>query len=49
MTILANSLTPNQIYQFMVTMTHRRNASFQATGYLTVKVENTKPELVVIG
>jgi hypothetical protein len=48
-TILANSLAPNQTYQFMVTMTHCRNTSVQATGYLTVQVEDTTPELVVIG
>jgi hypothetical protein len=48
-TILANSLAPNQTYQFRVTMNHSGNSSYQATGYVTVKVEDSKPQLIVIG
>lgn len=47
-TILAGSLTPNQTYQFVVYMVNRKNSSFQATGYVIVKVEDTEPQLVAI-
>ena len=33
----------------MVNMTNRRNATVQATGYLLVHVDDTRPQLVVIG
>jgi hypothetical protein len=49
MTILSGSLQSNRTYQFMVNMGNRRNASVQATGYVLVKVEDTRPQLIVIG
>ena len=49
MTILSGSLEINQTYQFLVVMINRRNGSHQATGYLLVKVEDTKPQLIAIG
>ena len=48
LTILANSLQPNQTYQFMVIMENRINTTLQATGYLLVQVEDTQSELIVI-
>ncbi len=48
LTILSNSLTPNQTYQFMVYMENLRNSSIRATGYLLVQVDNTQPQLIVI-
>ena len=33
----------------MVHMQNRRNASLQATGYLLVRVDDTHPQLVVVG
>lgn len=48
-TITAGSLTPNQTYQFVVYMINRRNSSLQATGYVIVKVEYTKPQLIAVG
>ena len=47
-TILADSLTPNKTYQFVVYMVNRRNSSFQAAGYVLVKIEYTKPQLIAI-
>ena len=49
LTILAGSLQSNRTYQFMVNMTNRRNASRQATGYVLVKVEDTRPHMILIG
>ena len=49
LTILAGSLQPNRTYQFMVYMENRRNSSRQATGYVLVKVEDTRPQLIAIG
>ena len=48
LTILANSLKPNQTYQFMVSMTNRQNSSRQATAYLLVQVEDTQPQLIAV-
>ncbi|CAF1470214.1 unnamed protein product [Adineta ricciae] len=48
-TILANSLRSNRTYQFMVQMENRRNASLQATGYVLVKVDDTRPYMILIG
>ena len=47
--ILAASFQPNRTYQWMVYMENRRNASVQATGFVLVQVEETRPVLVVIG
>ena len=47
-TILAGSLTSNQTYQFVAYLVNRRNSSFQATGYVIVKIEDTKPQLVAV-
>jgi hypothetical protein len=49
LTILSGSLQSNRTYQFMVYMENRRNSSLQATGYVLVKVEDTRPQLIVIG
>ncbi len=49
LTILGGSLQPNQIYQFMVYMENRKNASIQATGYVLVTVEPTQPQLIAVG
>ncbi len=49
LTIRGGSLRPNQIYQFMVFMENRKNASIQATGYVLVTVEPTNPQLIAIG
>lgn len=48
-TIFGKTLRSNRTYQFMVQMESRRNASSQATGYVLVKVEDTRPQLIVIG
>ena len=49
MTILSGSLQSNRTYQFMVEMENRRNSSQQATGYVLVKVEDTRRQLIAIG
>lgn len=49
LTILSNSLQSNRTYQIMVQMENRQNSSQQATGYVLVKVENTRPQLIAIG
>ncbi|CAF4292472.1 unnamed protein product, partial [Adineta steineri] len=49
LTILGGSLLLNQIYQFMVYMENRKNSSIQATGYVLVTVDDTHPQLIVIG
>jgi hypothetical protein len=33
----------------MVQMTNRQNSSIQATGYVLVQVEDTNPQMIVIG
>ncbi|UJR08126.1 hypothetical protein I4U23_012402 [Adineta vaga] len=47
--ILPGSLQTNQMYQFMVYMESRKNSSIQATGYVLVTVEITRPQLIIIG
>ena len=47
--ILSKSLQSNRTYQFMVRMKNLRNSSIQATGYVLVKVEDTRSQLIVIG
>jgi hypothetical protein len=49
LTIIGGSLQPNQIYQFMVYMENRKNASIQATGYVLVTVQPTQPKLIAVG
>jgi hypothetical protein len=49
LTILAESLQSNRTYQFMVYMQNRQSPSLQATGYVLVKVVDTRPEMIVIG
>ena len=48
-TILSQSLQSNRTYQFMVHMENRFNSSLQATGYVLVKVEDTRSQMIVIG
>jgi hypothetical protein len=48
-TILGGSLQSNRTYQFMVYMESRRNSSAQATGYVLVKVEDTRSQMIAIG
>jgi hypothetical protein len=47
-TILAGSLKYNHKYQFVVSMTNRRNLTSQATGYVTVNVDNSRPQMVAV-
>ncbi|UJR09103.1 hypothetical protein I4U23_013350 [Adineta vaga] len=49
LTIVSGTLESNQMYQFMVYMENRKNASIQATGFVIVTIEDTLPKLVVIG
>ncbi len=49
MTIFAGSLKSNRTYEFMVQMENRRNSSIQATGYVLVKVLDTRSPMIVIG
>jgi len=49
LTILAGSLQSNRTYQFMVYMENRQNSSLQATGYVLVQVEDTHPQMILIG
>ena len=49
LTIRAGSLQTNRMYQFMVYMENRKNSSIQATGYVLVTVEVTRPRLIAIG
>jgi hypothetical protein len=49
LTILAGSLQSNRTYQFMVYMENRRNSSLQATGYVLVQIEDTHPQMILIG
>ncbi|CAM4932617.1 unnamed protein product [Rotaria socialis] len=48
-TIMANSLVANRTYQFMVNMTHRANPYLQISGYLLVKVENARSQMIAVG
>ncbi len=48
-TILGKSLQSNRTYQFMVYMENRRNSSIQATGYVLVKIDDTRPQMIAIG
>ncbi|CAF3807836.1 unnamed protein product [Rotaria sp. Silwood1] len=48
-TILSGSFQSNRTYQFMVYMENRKNSSIQATGYVLVRVEDTRPQLIAIG
>jgi hypothetical protein len=48
-TILSGSLQSNQTYQFMVYMQNRKNSSIQATGYVLIIVEDTRPQLIAVG
>jgi hypothetical protein len=45
-TILGGSLKNNHTYQFGVYMINLRNSTIHATGYLLVKVDNTRPQMV---
>ena len=47
-TILSQSLAFNRTYQWMVYMENRRNATVQATGYVLVRVDDTRPQLVAV-
>lgn len=49
LTILAGSLQSNRSYQFMVYMENRLDRSVQATGYVLVRVEDTRPQMIAIG
>ncbi len=49
LTILAGSLQSNRTYQFMVQMENRQHSSLQATGYALVQVEDTSPQMILIG
>ncbi|CAF0788844.1 unnamed protein product [Adineta steineri] len=49
LTILANSLQPNQTYQFMVYMENRQNSSTQATGYVLVTVGTIDSQMIAVG
>lgn len=48
LTILANSLMPNQTYQFMIRMKNRQNPSIQVEGFLLVQVIETPSQLVLV-
>lgn len=47
-TIFGGSLKANRTYRFAVFMINRRNLTKQATGYVFVKVEITRPQMIVI-
>ncbi|CAF1567400.1 unnamed protein product, partial [Adineta steineri] len=49
LTVVGGSLQSNEMYQFMVYMENRKNSSIQATGYVLVTVDDTHPQLIVIG
>lgn len=42
-------LRSNRTYQFMVVMKNKRNNFRQATGYVLVRVEDTRPHMIVMG
>jgi len=44
--IIPGSLLHDRTYQFFVYMINRRNLTSQATGYLLVRVDNTRPQMV---
>lgn len=48
LTISSGSLQSNRIYQLMLQMIIRRNSS-QVTGYVLIKVEDTRPQMISIG
>ena len=48
LTILSRSLAFNRTYQWMVYMENRRNATLQATGYVLVRVDDTRPQMVAV-
>jgi len=45
-TILSGSFKNNHTYQFDVYMKNLRNSTIQATGFLLVIVDNTRPQMV---
>jgi hypothetical protein len=47
-TLHARSLPSNRTHQFVVFMENRRNTSLQATGYLLVQVEDTRPQMILV-
>jgi hypothetical protein len=49
LTLLSGSLQANRTYQIMVYVEHRRNSSMQATGYLLARVDETYPQMIIIG
>jgi hypothetical protein len=49
LTLLRDSMQANRTYQLMVLVEHRRNSSLQATGYLLVRVDETYPQMIIIG
>ena len=48
LTIMSRSLASNRTYQFMVRMENRRNFTNQAMGYLLVRVDDSRPQMVLI-
>ena len=48
-TILGGSLQPNNTYQFVVIMDAIGNVTRQGTGYVLVKVEETRPIMIAVG
>lgn len=47
-TIFGGSLRANRSYLFAVSMVNRRNRTAQATGYVLVKIETTRPQMIAI-
>ena len=47
-TIFGGTLKADRIYRFVVFMNNRRNLTIQAIGYVFVKVEITRPQMIVI-
>jgi hypothetical protein len=45
-TIFGGSFKDNHTYQFDVYMKNLRNSTIQATGFLLVIVDNTRPQMV---
>jgi hypothetical protein len=48
LTIFSSSWELNETYQLMVQMIHRQNSSLQSIEYLTIKVENNQPPIILI-
>ena len=48
-TILGGSLQSNKTYQFVVIMDAIGNVTRQGTGYVLVKVEETRPIMIAVG